>query len=109
EGIAARQLSTEQALHVINIVREGLSNALRHSGAGRIMVSLYSLRRCVRLAIQDDGLGFNASLTQGVGHGLGNMAARAKKVRGRFAIQSKPNEGTRIILDLPKDTTYAHD
>ena len=109
EGMAARQLSTEQALHIINIVREGLSNALRHSGARRITVSLRSLRRCVRLAIQDDGVGFDASLIQGVGHGLGNMAARAKKVRGQFALHSKPNEGTRIVLDLPKDTTYAHD
>ena len=109
EGMAARQLSTEQALHIINIVREGLSNALRHSGARRITVSLCSLRRCVRLAIRDDGVGFNASLIQGVGHGLGNMAARAKKVRGQFALHSKPNEGARIILDLPKDTTYAHD
>ena len=108
EGMAARQLSTEQALHIINIVREGLSNALRHSGARRITVSLRSLRRCVRLAIQDDGVGFDASLIQGVGHGLGNMAARAKKVRGQFALHSKPNEGTRIVLDLPKDTTYAH-
>ncbi len=109
EGMAARQLSTEQALHIINIVREGLSNALRHSGARRITVSLRLLRRCVRLAIQDDGVGFDASLIQGVGHGLGNMAARAKKVRGQFALHSKPNEGTRIVLDLPKDTTYAHD
>ncbi len=109
EGMAARQLSTEQALHIINIVREGLSNALRHSGARRITVSLRSLRSCVRLAIQDDGVGFDASLIQGVGHGLGNMAARAKKVRGQFALHSKPNEGTRIVLDLPKDTTYAHD
>ncbi|MBX3349083.1 MAG: PAS domain S-box protein [Nitrospira sp.] len=109
EGMAARQLSTEQALHIINIVREGLSNTLRHSGASQITVSLYSLRRCVRLAIQDDGVGFDASLIQGVGHGLGNMAARARKVRGQFALHSKPNEGTRIVLDLPKDTTYAHD
>jgi PAS domain S-box-containing protein len=109
ERVAARQLSTEQALHVINIVREGLSNALRHSGAKRITVSLHSLRHCVRLAIRDDGTGFNTNLTQGVGHGLGNMAARAKKVRGQFALHSKPHEGTRIFLDLPKDVTYAHD
>jgi signal transduction histidine kinase len=104
ENAAARQLSTEQALHIINIVREALSNALRHSGAKRITVSLRSLIRSVRLAITDDGVGFNADSAKGVGHGLCNMAARAQKVRGVFAIRSEPDKGTRILLDLPKCT-----
>jgi PAS domain S-box-containing protein len=105
---AARRLSTEQALHIINIVREGVSNALRHSRAKQITVSLRDLIRSDRLAVTDDGIGFNSRSVQGVGHGLVNMAARAQKVRGLFAIQSKPDKGTRISLDLPKDTHYAH-
>jgi PAS domain S-box-containing protein len=105
---AARRLSTEQALHIINIVREGLSNALRHSQAARIVVSLRELVRTVRLSIRDDGIGFNTRSAQGVGHGLGNMAARAQKVRGSFTLQSKPWKGTKILLDLPKDGHYVH-
>jgi PAS domain S-box-containing protein len=105
---AARRLSTEQALHIINIVREGLSNALRHSRAKQITVSLRDMIRSDRLAVTDDGIGFNTRSVQGVGHGLVNMAARAQKVRGLFAIQSKPDKGTRISLDLPKDIYYAH-
>ena len=108
DDAAAQRLSTEQALHIINIVREGLSNALRHSRAKQITVSLRDLIRSDRLAVTDDGVGFNARSVQGVGHGLVNMAARAQKVRGLFAIQSKPDRGTRISLDLPKDTHYAH-
>ncbi|OYT18734.1 MAG: hypothetical protein CCU26_15215 [Nitrospira sp. UW-LDO-01] len=105
---SARQLSTEQALHIINIVREGVSNALRHSGATRITVSLQDLTRSVRLTITDNGIGFNTSSVQGVGHGLTNMAARAQKVRGVFLLRSTPCHGTKISLDLPKETTYAH-
>ncbi|MGZ8382121.1 MAG: PAS domain-containing sensor histidine kinase, partial [Nitrospira sp.] len=105
---AARRLSTEQALHIINIVREGVSNALRHSRAKQITVSLRDLIRSDRLAVTDDGIGFSTRSVQGVGHGLVNMAARAQKVRGLFAIQSKLDKGTRISLDLPKDTHYAH-
>ncbi|OQW30283.1 MAG: hypothetical protein A4E19_10225 [Nitrospira sp. SG-bin1] len=108
DDTAARRLSTEQALHIINIVREGLSNALRHSRAKHITVSLRELVRSDRLAVTDDGIGFNTRSVQGVGHGLVNMAARAQKVRGLFAVQSKPDKGTRISLDLPKDTHYAH-
>lgn len=105
---SARQVSTEQALHIINIVREGVSNALRHSGATRITVSLQDLARSIRLTITDNGVGFQTNSAQGIGHGLSNMASRAQKVRGVFALQSQPNKGTRISLDLPKDTTYAH-
>jgi PAS domain S-box-containing protein len=105
---AARRLSTEQALHIMNIVREGLSNALRHSQATQIVVSLRELVRTIRLTIRDNGIGFNTRSAQGVGHGLGNMAARAQKVRGSFALQSKPWKGTKILLDLSKDGHYAH-
>ncbi|MDH4079465.1 MAG: PAS domain S-box protein [Nitrospira sp.] len=105
---AARRLSTEHALHIINIVREGLSNALRHSQATQIVVSLRELVRTIRLTIRDNGIGFNTRSAQGVGHGLANMAARAQKVRGSFALQSKPWKGTKILLDLSKDGHDAH-
>ncbi len=103
---AARHISTEQALHIINIVREGLSNALRHSHAAHIAVSFVQLRRSVRLSITDDGVGFVQDSTHGLGHGLDNMAARAQKVGGLLTIRSEPRNGTRILLDLPKDMTY---
>ncbi len=104
DDAAGRHISTEHALHIINIVREGLSNALRHSHATRITVSLRQLIGSVRLAITDNGIGFNPRSVLGVGHGLANMAARAQKIGGLFAVRAEPNKGTRILLDLPKDT-----
>lgn len=101
---AGHYISTESALHLINIVREGLSNALRHSRATRITVSLGRLIGSIRLTIIDNGIGFNPKSVQGVGHGLENMAARAQKVGGLFAVRSEPGKGTRILLDLQKDT-----
>ncbi len=99
---AGRYLSTEQAVHILNIAREGLSNALRHSHATRITVSLGQLIGSIRLTIIDNGIGFNPRSVQGVGHGLENMAARGQKVGGLFAVRSEPGKGTRILLDLPK-------
>lgn len=98
-------LSAESASHLINIVREALSNALRHSHATRITVSLRQLLGSVRLTVMDNGIGFNPKLAQGVGHGLENMAARAQKAGGVFAVRSESHRGTRILLDLPKDSS----
>ncbi len=99
--------STEQALHLLNVVREALSNSLRHAEATKTTVSLKSLSRSIRLTIADNGRGFNPASMHGAGHGLANMEARARKVGGRFAIRSVPQQGTRITIDLPKETRHA--
>lgn len=101
-----KAFSTEQALHLLNVVREALSNSLRHAGATKMTVSLKSLSRSIRLTIADNGRGFDPASMFGMGHGLANMEARARKVRGRFAIRSVPQHGTRITIDLPKENCY---
>ncbi len=103
----ADTFSTEQALHLLNIVREALSNSLRHADATRTTVSLKSLSRAIRLTIADNGKGFNPENMHGAGHGLTNMEARARKVGGRFAVRSVPQHGTRITIDLPKEIYHA--
>lgn len=104
---AADHISTEQALHLLNIVREALSNSLRHAQATKATVMLKPLSRFIRLSIADNGIGFDPASMRGVGHGLTNMAARARKVGGRFAVRSLPQHGTRITIDLPKETSHA--
>ncbi|MCS6291670.1 MAG: PAS domain S-box protein, partial [Nitrospira sp.] len=100
-------LSTEQALHLMNIVREAISNSLRHGHATKATVSLKPLAHSIRLTIRDNGTGFVPADVSGLGHGLSNMEARARKVGGRFAIRSVPQHGTRITIDLPKEYRHA--
>jgi signal transduction histidine kinase len=99
---AARQFSTEQALHLMNLVREALSNSLRHSEARNVTVSLKRLRRSVRLSVIDDGIGFTQTSVGDAGHGLANMAARARKLGGRLNVCSRPRRGTKVLLDIPR-------
>jgi PAS domain S-box-containing protein len=105
---ASQHVSTEQALHLLNLVREALSNSLRHGRATRATVSFKLLTHSIRLLVTDNGRGFHPDRVQRIGHGLVNMAARAQKMGGRFAVQSKPKEGTRITVDVPKEDAYAH-
>jgi signal transduction histidine kinase len=92
----------------MNVVREALSNSLRHGQATRAMVSFKLLTRAIRLLITDNGAGFHPDRAKGIGHGLANMAARAHRLGGRFAVQSKLTQGTRITVDLPREETSAH-
>jgi signal transduction histidine kinase len=57
----------------------------------------------VRLEIVDDGRGIDpeADLADGH-HGLANMRTRAEALEGTFDIQSRPGEGTHIIVSIPR-------
>ncbi len=101
EDRAAQAVSAEQAAHMIYIAQEAVSNCLQHSGAQEAMVSLKLLKQGVRLSIRDKGCGFNPASVKG--HGLINMTDRAQKIGGRCTVFSKINEGTRVVLDLPKE------
>lgn len=93
--------------HLLNVAKEAVSNCLRHARADRGSLSLRVLKDCVRLTVQDNGIGFDPKKATGVGHGLANMAARAERLGGKFAVLSKPRQGTRVIFEIPKDAPYA--
>ena len=105
EDRAAQAVSVEQSLHLLLVIQEAVSNCIRHGRAQEATVSLKMLKQGVRLSVRDNGRGFNPEAATGTGHGLANMAVRARKIGGRFTVMSKVNEGTRIVLDLPKEAS----
>jgi PAS domain S-box-containing protein len=104
EDRAAKALSTEQSLHLIRVIQEAVSNCIQHGHASEARVSLKLLKQGVRLSVRDNGCGFNQAGAKRTGHGLRNMASRAKKIGGKFSVLSKVNEGTRIVFDVPRET-----
>jgi PAS domain S-box-containing protein len=105
EDRAAQAVSAEQSLHLLLVIQEAVSNCIRHGHALEATVSLKMLKQGVRLSVRDNGRGFNPKVAKGTGHGLRNMAVRAQKIGARFTVMSKVNEGTRIVLDLPKEAS----
>lgn len=92
---------------VLRVAQEALHNALRHSGAGRIDVSLHPivtgpdrLVGGVRLMVRDDGKGFD-SQASGRGLGLVSMRERADSVGGRLTVRTQEGQGTAIELEVP--------
>ncbi|MBD0315091.1 MAG: PAS domain S-box protein [Nitrospiraceae bacterium] len=106
EQEALGYIPLDRALQLLNIMREALSNVVRHARASHISVSVRRLRRTIRVRIHDNGVGFDPVTAAGTGHGLQNMAARAKKMRMEFELHSAIGDGTTIILDLPKEEVY---
>jgi signal transduction histidine kinase len=96
-------LDAEAGGELLNLVREGLSNAVRHGQARRISIELSAGAGGSTLVIADDGVGFDPAQLVGAGHhGLANMEARATAIGGRLDIRSAPGDGTTLVVALPR-------
>lgn len=84
---------------VIAVLREGLSNIVRHSEAssGRILLSLEDCT--ILLRITDDGKGFDPP--QLSGQGLGTLRERVEALGGFVTVLSAPGKGAQLIAHLP--------
>jgi signal transduction histidine kinase len=98
---AIARIPPEQSTEVVSILREAISNSLRHSGARTITVHAQRGEGSVMLAVQDDGAGFDPAAAGAQGHGLANMQARAEALGGSLKVVSAPGNGTRVLLALP--------
>lgn len=100
DDLAAR-LPPEHRVHALQIAREALSNALRHSGARTVVVRLQAEAGEAILEIRDDGRGFDASTAHPPGRGLANLAARAQGLGAILTVSSEPFHGTCVRLAVP--------
>ncbi|HEY8531450.1 MAG TPA: sensor histidine kinase [Limnochorda sp.] len=102
--VSRTNLSPEAVEHVVQIVRESMTNAVRHGHPRQITVRLEGTPQGLEVAIEDDGVGFDPSAVAqretGTGQGLKNMRERAGLIGGRLEIWSHPGAGTRVRLML---------
>jgi signal transduction histidine kinase len=97
-----RTLPAALDLTVYRIVQEAVTNALKHSGAGRIEVRIDYTTGSLTLTITDDGRGASpVSLTTSTGHGLVGMRERVEIFGGRLETSSSPLGGFTVRAQLP--------
>jgi signal transduction histidine kinase len=86
------------------IVREALTNAAKHSHASRIDVEVaYPDQRSVRVAVTDDGVGFDPEQPRTGRYGLVGMSERADRIGAALTLASEPGAGTEIVAVWPND------
>lgn len=97
----ARRYSPVVELAAFRIAQEALTNVARHAHAKTVRVELVQRRGILRLIVDDDGAGLNATNPRGNTLGLVGMRERALAANGTFRIVSQPRKGTRIIAEFP--------
>lgn len=93
-------LGPPQALQLMRIVQEVLTNVLKHSGATRMQVSAHCSGTLIEVRIADNGRGFDTAGTP-TGRGLRHLPQRSASLNGSVIIESQPGRGTTVRLLLP--------
>lgn len=95
-------IPTDVERELYRISQEGVQNAIRHSGAARLVLKLNYSRKSLRISLQDDGSGDWNQADQ-TGHGLRLIEERAARVGAVVLYQKTLGKGTKmsVVWELP--------
>jgi len=98
------RLPPDYEIACFRVVQESITNALRHASARRLRVTIARSPNTIRLAIRDDGRGFDPETLDaaaGRGHlGVLGMRERIRARGGQFKLTSRPGAGTSVEVEL---------
>ncbi len=95
-------LSPDQAQRLFRVIQEALNNVVKHAGTNEASVTIRSKNDRIFLIIEDRGRGFSMESIpkKGKQMGLSTMRERVEMVGGALTIDSRPGEGTRVIVEV---------
>ena len=82
--------------HILQIVREGISNVRRHARASAARIEIRTDQSQVRVSIEDDGVGFQVDTTPW------SIASRVKELGGRLQIVAEKGRGAQLLITVPQ-------
>ena len=107
DSLCTWQCPPDCARHILAILEEALSNVIKHARARSVTITAADEEDSVVLCVCDDGRGFDARAIH-PGMGLRHMEERAHMLGGVLKVHSRPGEGTkvRLIVPRPVEVTY---
>ncbi|EMT6577916.1 TPA: nitrate/nitrite two-component system sensor histidine kinase NarX [Providencia rettgeri] len=99
--LPAKSISPHQSIHIIQIVREALTNILKHANATSAEVSLKQYDGIVTITITDDGAGITSNTDKLNHYGLIIMRERALSLNGNCYITPRLQGGTEVKVTFP--------
>jgi len=91
----------EAATHLFRIVQEAVNNIIKHARAKTCRINLERDIHCVRLTIDDDGVGFNVNANRSQGLGLASLDERCRMLSATLKLDSIIGKGTSIRIEYP--------
>jgi ligand-binding sensor domain-containing protein/two-component sensor histidine kinase len=103
DNLPETKIDTDMRREVFLIFKEAVNNAIRHSCAPLVKIRLSFDDGGLRLAVEDNGIGFDAKKAHR-GHGLFSIRQRAERIGGELSITSILEQGTEVNLQAPLKT-----
>jgi signal transduction histidine kinase len=89
-------------------IKEALTNAVKHSEASEVAVSIRLQGNALIAVVEDNGRGFDAGQIDGARHGLNNMTVRMNDLGGHCRVRTSPGAGCRIEFEIPLPSRRLH-
>ena len=108
-GIDGLKLDFDTEIAIYRLIQEGLNNIKKHADATHAAIRLIASFPNIILRIEDNGKGFNIqkysdSAINGKQMGLLSMEERVSFLAGKMKIESRLNQGTKILIEIPMET-----
>jgi len=101
-NITSPNLSQEKCIHLYRIITEITTNAIKHSKANNIILTIHqNIDKSIELRIKDNGIGFDSLIIKTENYGLKNLKERVSLISGKLNIKSTLKKGTYISVIIP--------
>ena len=101
---APQKLNPTTERNLLRIFQEALANTVKHADARTVDIELRYAPNSLTLRVRDDGRGFdpeNLNPAESGHYGLIGMRERAERIGGHLTLNSKPGEGTEMLVEIP--------
>jgi two-component system nitrate/nitrite sensor histidine kinase NarX len=105
--VLGAELASNEEIHVLQVIREALSNVEHHARARRVDIVLeHNGSGGVRVRVEDDGVGIRDARAPTHHYGMAIMRDRAASLNGELTVRERDEGGTRVELEFVPSTPY---
>lgn len=98
-----QRLESSKEIFIFRIIQELIANIVKHAKATEANISITLHETSISIIVEDNGVGMSeAVLLKNKGLGIRNIKKRIQSINGTMNIDSYPNKGTSIIIEIPR-------